>query len=70
MATENTTLLTAGVRLGSRLADIVEGRADIMALTQATQEAVLNPREAGGLAAAERLCASAISDRIHGRSGL
>ena len=49
MTIDNTTLNTAGVAAGGRLAEIVESRADIMALTQATEDAVLNPRVAGGL---------------------
>jgi uncharacterized protein YciW len=47
MTTANTTLSAAGVEAGSRLAEIIEGRTDVMALTQATQDAVLNPRIAG-----------------------
>jgi uncharacterized protein YciW len=49
MTIDNAALRAAGVEPGSRLAQIVEGRADIMALTQATENAVLNPRVAGGL---------------------
>jgi len=70
MTTENTTLLTAGVRPGSRLAAIVEGRADIMALTQATQEAVLKPREAGGITAAERIALACRMARLNGEVSL
>ncbi len=54
MTSANTTLSAAGVEAGSRFAAIVEGRADIMALTQATQDAVLNPRLTGGLSPALR----------------
>jgi hypothetical protein len=36
MTIANTTLRAAGVEANRRLADIVEGRVDIMALTQAT----------------------------------
>ena len=49
MTVENVTLRAAGLEAGNRLAEIVEGRADIMALTQATQDAVLKPRAPGGL---------------------
>jgi uncharacterized protein YciW len=66
MATENTTLLTAGVQPGSRLAAIVAGRADIMGLTQATQEAVLKPREAGGITVAERAALACRMARLSG----
>lgn len=54
MTSKNTTLRAAGVEAGSRLAEIVEGRADIMALTQATENAVLSPGVAGGLSPALR----------------
>ncbi|MDH3598950.1 MAG: hypothetical protein OEU26_04825 [Candidatus Tectomicrobia bacterium] len=54
MMIENTTLRAAGAEAGSRLADIVEGRADIMALTQAAEDAVLSPGVAGGLSPALR----------------
>ncbi len=70
MATENTTLLTAGVQPGSRVAEIVEGRADIMVLTQATQEAVLNPREAGGITPAERTALACRMARLSGEEPL
>ena len=70
MATENTTLQTAGVRPGSRTAAIVEKRGDIFALTQATQEAVLNPREAGGITAAERMALACRMARLSGEEPL
>lgn len=54
MTIDNATLRAAGVEAGSRLAQIVEGRADIMALTQSTEGAVFNPRVAGGLSPALR----------------
>jgi uncharacterized protein YciW len=54
MTINNATLKAAGVEAGSRLAQIVAGRDDIMALTQATEDAVLNPRAAGGLSPALR----------------
>ena len=55
MTIANTTLRAAGVEANSRLADIVEGRGDIMALTQATEEAVLSPRVPGRLSRALRI---------------
>ncbi len=70
MVTENTTLQTAGVEPGSRLEKVVEGRADIMALTQATQEAVLNPQVPGGITAAERAALACRMARLHGESHL
>ena len=61
MATANEALLkdsavtlTAGVQPDSGLADVLAGRADILALTQATHDALLRPRDAGGLGRAER----------------
>ena len=70
METENTTLRAAGVQPGSRLAEIVEGRADIMALTQATHDAVLNPRVAGGITAAERAAFACRMARLNGDTAL
>jgi uncharacterized protein YciW len=54
MVDENVTLDAAGVPPGSKLAEVVAGRADIMALTQATMEAVLAPQAPGGISSAER----------------
>lgn len=54
MANENTTLLAAGIKPDSAFAAVVKGRADILQLTQATQEAILHPRVAGGIGYAER----------------
>lgn len=70
MTTENTTLRAAGVAPGSRLAEIAEGRADIMALTQATQQAVLNPHEPGGITPAERAALAGRMARLHGDAQL
>ena len=70
MESENTTLHAAGVQPGSRLAEIVEGRADIMALTQATHDAVLNPRIAGGISAAERAAFACRMARLNGDTAL
>ena len=70
MASENTTLRTAGVRPDSKLAEIVEGRADIMALTQATHDAVLKPRVAGGITAAERAAFACRMARLNGNTAL
>jgi uncharacterized protein YciW len=55
MSDENVTLDAAGVPPGSKLAAVVAGRADIMALTQATMEAVLAPKDPGGISAEERV---------------
>ncbi len=70
MASENTTLLTAGVRPDSRLAEIVEARADLMALTQATHEAILNPRVAGGITYGERTALACRMARLNGEKML
>lgn len=43
-----------GIEAGSELAQVVEGRADIMALTQQTHDAALIPADPGGLSHAER----------------
>ena len=43
-----------GIEAGSELAQVVEGRADIMALTQQTHDAALVPADPGGLSHAER----------------
>lgn len=70
MDTENSTLQTAGVKPGSKLAEVLEGRADILALTQATQDAVLMPRVAGGITYAERAAFVCRMARLHGASHL
>ena len=70
MTTENTTLLTAGVRPGSRLAEIVAGRSDLMDLTQAAQEAILNPRVIGGISGAERVAFACRMARLSGEQML
>jgi CMD domain protein len=70
MASENTTLWAAGAGPDSKLAAIVAGRADILALTQATQEAVLQPRVAGGLSYAERAALACRVARLNGEEGL
>lgn len=54
MIGENIILQAAGIEAGSHLAKVVEGRADIIALSQATHDAILTPREPGGLSYAER----------------
>ena len=66
MTTENTTLRTAGVQPGSKLAEIVATRSDIMALTQAANEAILNPRVAGGITYAERAALACRMARLSG----
>lgn len=70
MTVGNTTLQIAGVQPGSRLAEIVEKRADIMALTQATQDAVLSPREPGGITAAERVALACRMARLNREEAL
>ncbi len=70
METEDTTLRAAGVQPGSRLAEIVGGRADTMALTQATHDAVLKPRVAGGITAAERAAFACRMARLNGNTAL
>ena len=70
MASENTTLLVAGVIPGSTLAAIVAARADIMAFTQATQDAVLQPRLTGGISHAERAALACRMARLHDEQGL
>ena len=54
MSEKNATLDAAGVQPGSRLANVVAGRTDIMALTEATMEAVIAPTAPGGISSAER----------------
>jgi CMD domain protein len=44
----------AGVRLGSPLAQTLLARMDIMDLSQASYDAIIRPREPGGLSHAER----------------
>ena len=53
---ENKDVIAAivGIEPGSALAEVVAGRADIMALTQRTHDGALTPIEPGGLSHAER----------------
>lgn len=44
----------AGIEPGSAFAEVVAGRADIMALTQQTHDGALTPENPGGLSHAER----------------
>lgn len=70
MTPENLTLHAAGVEPGSKLAEIVAGRADIMALTQATAEAIVHPRVAGGISPAERAAFACRMARLNGEQTL
>ena len=70
MTDENITLLAAGIEPGSRFAEIVAERADIMALTQATHEAILNPRVAGGITYGERAAFACRIARLNGEKTL
>lgn len=70
MTRENLTLLAAGVEPGGKLAEIVNGRADIMALTQATTEAILHPRIPGGITPAERAAFACRMARLNGEQTL
>jgi uncharacterized protein YciW len=70
MSAENSTLQAAGIEPGGKLAAAIEGRADIMALTQATQDAVLTPRVAGGLTYAERAAFACRMARLNGEQHL
>lgn len=53
---ENEDVISAivGIEPGSMLAEVVAGRADIMALTQQTHDGALAPENPGGLSHAER----------------
>lgn len=53
--TEDTVAKAAGVAPDSHLATLLQGRADIFALTQITQDAALNPQTAGGISPTERV---------------
>ncbi|MCZ6875615.1 MAG: hypothetical protein O7G88_19160 [bacterium] len=70
MAIENSTLQMAGVKPASKLAEVIEGRADILALTQATHDAVLKPRLAGGITHAERAALACRMARLNGEQHL
>jgi uncharacterized protein YciW len=70
MTSENSTLQAAGVEAGSKLAGMIEGRADIMALTQATHDAVLTPRIPGGLTYTERAALACRMARLNGEQHL
>lgn len=66
MTDENITVLAAGVEPGSRFAEIVAGRADIMALTHATTEAIVHPHVVGGISTAERAALACRIARLNG----
>jgi uncharacterized protein YciW len=70
MITENTTLLTAGVHPSGKLADMVNGRADILGLTQATQEAIVRPQVAGDISYAERAAMACRIARLNRQEAL
>jgi uncharacterized protein YciW len=70
MTSDNSIIQTAGVKPGSKLARVIEGRADILALTQATQDAVLTPRVAGGITCPERAAFACRMARLNGESHL
>lgn len=55
MSSENLLSRLAGVNPDGELAAALAGRADILALTGATEQAVLRPREPGGLSYTLRL---------------
>lgn len=66
MKTENTALSHVAVARGSALAEAVESRANIFAMTQAAEEAVLRPHNAGSWPHALR---AAIAARIAALNG-
>jgi len=70
MTDRNVTLEAAGIPSGSKLAEVVAGRADVMALTQATMEAVLSPRVPGGISPAERAGLASRIARLNNESTL
>lgn len=55
-----------GIEPGTRLADVVAGRADIMALTQQTHDGALTPKDPGGLSYAERAALACRIAKING----
>jgi uncharacterized protein YciW len=59
-----------GIRPGSSLAQIVAGRADILARTQAAYEAVLRPQVPGALTYAERAALACRMTRLSGEDRL
>ncbi len=67
MASTNSTIeKVAGVTQGSSLATLLEKRADIMTLTQASEEAVLAPAAPGGLSHGERAAIAARMATLNG----
>lgn len=70
LPTEDTVTLAAGITPNSRLAELINARADIFALTQTTQDAVLRPREAGGIRYAERAALACRIARLNGTAPL
>lgn len=60
----------AGIAPGSALAAALAGRAEIMALSQAAHDAVLLPRDPGGLSRGERAAFAARMARHNGQAAL
>lgn len=55
-----------GIEPGSPMAEVVAGRAGVMALTQQTHDGALTPREPGGLSHAERAALACRIAKING----
>ena len=60
----------AGLKAGSQLAEVASERSGIMEMSQASHDAVLLPREPGGLSHAERAALAVRMARWNGDSGL
>ena len=55
-----------GIEPGSRLAEAVAARADVIQLTQSTHDAALNPADPGGLSHVERAALACRIARLNG----
>jgi uncharacterized protein YciW len=60
----------AGVAPGGAIAEALQGRADILAMTRETERASLLPREPGGLSHGERAALAVRIARLHEEAGL
>ena len=70
MSTESFVSQAAGVAPDGAVAAALAGRADILALTEATHQAILRPREPGGISHAERAGLACRIALLHGEQAL
>jgi uncharacterized protein YciW len=70
MTTEHLVSRAAGIAPDGAVAEALAGRADILDLTTATHEAILRPREPGGISHGERAALACRIALLHGEQNL